>query len=239
LGLCVGAEGLVYDNFDPSVHVIQAFEIPADWPRYRAIDFGYANPFACLWIARQPHEPTEHFRFPKNSLFVYRELYRRHLLVEDAAKKIRELSVNKREGEEFPEKILATWADWDAEDRATLNRHRVPSLPAIKEVSRGIQTVHRRLAPGPDGRPLLYFFENLNSGLDRDTELAGEGKPTGLLEELGQYVWEEPKEGKSAKEAPKKDADHSVDALRYGCVGIEQGSYAPVSFLQSQNAAWA
>ena len=49
LGLWVGAEGQVYEEFDPAVHVIDSFPIPESWPRYRSIDFGYANPFSCSW----------------------------------------------------------------------------------------------------------------------------------------------------------------------------------------------
>ena len=32
-------------------HVIEPFEIPADWNIYRSFDFGYAKPFSCAWWA--------------------------------------------------------------------------------------------------------------------------------------------------------------------------------------------
>lgn len=50
-GRWVQAEGAVYEEFDLAVHVIDGFEIPADWRRIRSIDFGYSNPFVCQWWA--------------------------------------------------------------------------------------------------------------------------------------------------------------------------------------------
>ncbi|MHC4700469.1 MAG: hypothetical protein ACYTFQ_07825, partial [Planctomycetota bacterium] len=42
-------ENAVFDDFDPAVHVRQVDYNP-DLPLYRAIDFGFVNPFVCLWI---------------------------------------------------------------------------------------------------------------------------------------------------------------------------------------------
>lgn len=42
-------EGLVFGSFDPSVHVVDC-EPPADGRWTLAVDFGYANPFVCLWV---------------------------------------------------------------------------------------------------------------------------------------------------------------------------------------------
>lgn len=47
-------EGAVYSEFDEDLHVVEPFEVPADWKRIRAIDFGYTNPFVCLWGALDP-----------------------------------------------------------------------------------------------------------------------------------------------------------------------------------------
>lgn len=46
-------------------HVITPFEIPREWRRYRAFDFGYSKPFAVLWFA------VDH----DGRAFCYRELY--------------------------------------------------------------------------------------------------------------------------------------------------------------------
>lgn len=45
--------GMIYDCFDFERHVIDPFEIPADWPRYGGLDFGGVNTAALLY-AEQP-----------------------------------------------------------------------------------------------------------------------------------------------------------------------------------------
>jgi hypothetical protein len=42
-------ENVVFDQFDPAVHV-QAIDYDPNLPLYRALDFGFVNPFVCLWI---------------------------------------------------------------------------------------------------------------------------------------------------------------------------------------------
>lgn len=45
--------GLIYDCFDPAVHVVNDFEIDPAWPRYQGADFGGVNT-AGIWIAQDP-----------------------------------------------------------------------------------------------------------------------------------------------------------------------------------------
>jgi hypothetical protein len=42
--------GLIYGDFDESVHLVAPFAIPTEWPRYVGIDFGAVNT-ALVWIA--------------------------------------------------------------------------------------------------------------------------------------------------------------------------------------------
>lgn len=42
--------GQYFSEFDRNIHVIEPFEIPENWKRYRAIDYGL-DCLACLWIA--------------------------------------------------------------------------------------------------------------------------------------------------------------------------------------------
>jgi hypothetical protein len=42
-------QNVVFDEFDPGVHV-KAVDYNPNLPLYRAIDFGFVNPFVCLWI---------------------------------------------------------------------------------------------------------------------------------------------------------------------------------------------
>ena len=60
------AEGAAFPEFRHKDHVIEPFEIPLDWRRFRSCDFGYSSYSAVHWLAVDPAYET---------LIVYRELY--------------------------------------------------------------------------------------------------------------------------------------------------------------------
>ena len=43
------AEGAAFVEFDPHTHVITPFELPINWERIKAVDYGYAAESCCLW----------------------------------------------------------------------------------------------------------------------------------------------------------------------------------------------
>jgi phage terminase large subunit len=194
-GKWVQAEGAIYTEYDANVHLVDPFPIPPAWRRFRSIDFGYTNPFVCQWWALDDD----------GRMYLYREIYRTQRLVEDFAKQIVALSANER--------IEATVADHDAEDRATLDRHGVPSRAAQKDVSVGIQAVQARLRPAGDGKPRLFFMRD--ALVEIDPRLVSAKKPIATEEEITGYIWEANKEGKAAKEEPLKLDDHGMDTMRY------------------------
>lgn len=191
-GKWVAAEGLVYENFDPSVHCRPNYTVepPADWARYLSIDFGYTNPFVCQWWAEDPD----------GNLILYREIYKTKGLVEDHARMIKE---NLGKGS-----FQAVICDHDAEDRATLERHLgMNTVAAKKTVSDGIQAVSSRLNPAGNGKPRLIFCRD--TVMNRDQELSDSKRPTSTLEEMVGYVWN------PSKDQPVKENDHGMDAMRY------------------------
>ena len=196
-GKWVMAEGAVYDAFDDTLHVIERFDIPAEWARYRTIDFGYTNPFVCQWWAADLD----------GRLYLYRELYKTQTLVEDHAARIKELSAGER--------YQFTVADHDAEDRATLARHGINTVAAKKQVLTGIQAVSERLRRAGDGKPRLFIFRD--ALIDRDTALESTKKPISTRHEFGGYVWND----KVKKEEPVKADDHGLDAARYLVMAVD------------------
>lgn len=60
------AEGAAFSEWRPNVHVIEPFEIPTEWRRFRSCDYGYSSFSAVHWFAIDPAYET---------LIVYRELY--------------------------------------------------------------------------------------------------------------------------------------------------------------------
>jgi len=208
LGLWAAAEGMVYqDSWDRSKNLINRFPIPPEWPRYLSIDFGYNNPFVCLWFAVDPD----------GRLYCYRQLYKTHLLVEDAAKEIKNVSRwGTKDGEPLPRAIIC---DHDAEDRATLERHLgLYTIPAKKTVSDGIQAVATRLRPAGDGRPRLFFLRD--SLITPDRDLVDRKKPTCFEEEIESYIWRTGG-GVAPKEEPVKEDDHAADCVRYACSHLD------------------
>ena len=60
------ADGAAFSEFKQSVHVVDPFDIPENWTRFRSADYGYSSYSAVHWYAIDPAYET---------LIVYRELY--------------------------------------------------------------------------------------------------------------------------------------------------------------------
>lgn len=206
LGLWAGAEGQVYEGWDDTVHVIDWFEPPKDWRRIRSIDFGFTNPFVCQWWALD-HD---------DRMYRYRELYQAGLLVEDAARLINEASVGER--------IEATVADHDAEDRATLERYGIKTIAANKQVKTGIEAVQARVRVADDGKPRIFLMRD--ALIYEDETLIESHRPTNTAEEVPSYIWQPQAESKAAKEAPIKVDDHGMDTMRYAVMYIDDSPSA-------------
>jgi len=205
-GKWVTAEGVVYENFNRHTHIVPRFDIPWDWPRYWAVDFGYTNPFVLQRWAEDPD----------GRLYRYAEIYRTKRLVEDHARDVlRQVTyqTGTKAGTWKEPKPRAIICDHDAEDRATLERHLGLSTKAAhKAVTPGLQAVEARLEPAGDGRPRLFFLAD--SVTDRDSSLTDAARPTCTEDEAAVYVWDTGT-GKAPKEQPVKDNDHGLDATRY------------------------
>ena len=199
-GRWVAAEGLVYDDFDPNVHVIP--NVKPGGPRYLSIDFGFNNPFVCQW-----------WKIDEDGrMIMTRELYKTGMLVEDAARIIERVC---RENEEW---VLGVVCDHDAEGRATLERHfGTNTIPAIKgkgSVVGGIDLVKSRLALQKDGKPRLYICSDATIEVDRT--LIEKRQPTSTRQEFGTYMWKEGSvRNDNIYDEPEKKYDHALDALRY------------------------
>lgn len=214
LGQWCAAEGIVYEGFDPDVHIIDPFEIPWSWPRYWGVDFGYTNPFVLgCWA----HDVAN------NRLYKYREIYYTKRLVEAHAEQIMNI-VAPFEGdkrvwlEPQPRRILA---DHDAEGRATFTlKTGLRTTEAHKAVTEGIQAVEERLTLRDDGKPGLMIFRNCT--VERDQDLRDRGKPTSGIEEWPGYIWAPPPQTTTIsptqpriRELPGKENDHAMDETRY------------------------
>lgn len=189
-GKWVSAEGQIYTDYDPDVHLIEPFEIPADWERFRCIDFGLKHPFVCGWFAVDED----------GRLYLYRQIYMTGRTVTTHSRQINELSKG--------EVILETICDHDAEDRLTLTENGIPNIQAKKDVASGINKMQDRLKIQADKRPRFYIFKN--SLVEIDQSLKQGKKPYATEQEFDGYIW-----ANTQKEQPKKIEDDGMDTSRY------------------------
>lgn len=205
-GIWCAAEGLVYEEWDPDIHIHKQIKVPPiSWTRYITIDFGFTNPMVAQFWAED-----EDGRF-----YLYKEFYHTGMLVEDMARKIKEAMNLRREPR--PRMIIC---DHDAEGRATLERHLGMSTKAAKKtVEDGIQAVKKRMIKSElDGKPRIYLCQD--AVIEVDKALSDAKKPTSTLEEVVGYIWDRgtvlaQNNGKPPKEVPVKEDDHGMDAMRY------------------------
>ncbi|MFL1903092.1 phage terminase large subunit [Streptomyces tauricus] len=236
-GTWAAAEGLIYDEFDEAVHLVDRFDIPRGWTRWITVDFGFTNPFVMQWWAEDPD----------GRLYLYREIYRTRRLVEDHAKDALRLvracvdccgtkgrahdchDCERCQLEWTEPRPRAVICDHDAEDRATLEKHLgLSTIAATKAVSPGIQALQSRLKPAGDGRPRFFIVRGALA--ERDPALDEAKKPCSTEEEITGYVWAV-KPGGTTPEVPLKENDHGMDAGRYMVAERDLGGRTRVRWL--------
>lgn len=132
--------GRVYKEFNRSVHVIEPFAIPESWRRFRSIDFGYTNPFVCLFLAVDEDE----------NVYIYDEHYQAGKLTDYHLAEIMRRSGN----------FQASFCDPSARQLIEDMRARSLSLtPADHELRSGIEAVREKLKIKEDGRPSLFVLK--------------------------------------------------------------------------------
>ena len=186
-------EGQIYPEFG-AAHVIEPYHIPEDWPRYRFMDIGFANPTVVLWCAMDMD----------GRLVIYNEYYRSGADPTEHWNAIKGF-----DGGAPWMSILDPAADQStAGAKISVMRQYLELGMRVKAANNavwpGIMAVKQRLMPATDGEPRLFVFNTCKR----------------LMAEMQSYCWEKnarPDE-QNNKEQPKKKDDHGPDALRYGCM---------------------
>lgn len=212
LGKWVAASGVVYPDFRRAVHEISHIpgydvgEIPYDWEKYRAIDFGGSDAAnVCIWFVKNPYN---------KHLYIYKYIYRLNLTPQEFAELIHEVNGN--------DKIVYTVSDHQAGERKTLSKHGIPTINADKDIKNGIKLVTQRLRIQD---PALFILEDsLNNGkdiMDIDPELKKKKRAKNAFDEFNNYTWAKKSDGQVTEVPIDKDNDF-LDALRYGIIAIDQ-----------------
>lgn len=182
--------GLVYPEFDESVHVVEPFDIPYEWQDMLSIDPGLNNPLSCHWYAvdgdGNVFVTAEHYEAGKDPDYHCEAIRRicaalgwRSLpsgkiaaLIDSAATQ-RTLACSKSVAELFYEKGIAV--------NTKVNKDLFAGIARVKSYLRG-----------SDGKPRLYIFSSCRN----------------LIREIKSYWWAE-------GDTPRKKDDHALDELRY------------------------
>lgn len=184
-------EGQFYPEFRRDLHVCAPFDIPVDWRRFRAMDWGYNDPTCVLWFAVAPDK----------RLFVYREIYQARTMANDMASLIKRMNGT--------DKIAYTVASPDmwqhrgirdvmgGESIADIFLHNgVPLLKADNARVVGWQRLREYFAIADDDRPSIQIFDNCRN-LIRTLPVLDYDKHT-------------------REDVSSTCEDHAAEALRYG-----------------------
>ena len=147
--------GQYFSEFRRDLHVIPTMAIPPEWKRFRAMDWGFNDPWATLWFAVAPDR----------HVYVYRELYAREVNGSDYARLVREMTGG-------GERISATYLSPDAWQRRgmkdvsggeniaeVLMKGGIPTFKADNSRVIGWQRVRENLSLAPDGVPYLRIMD--------------------------------------------------------------------------------
>ena len=185
-------EGAAFPEFSRRVHVVEPYDIPQSWTKFRACDYGYGSYTGVVWIAVTPAE----------QLVVYRELYASKVLATDLADMVLEAEVNDGKirygvldsslwhkrgdtGPSLAEQMIIKGCRWRPSDRSKGSR------------IAGKNEIHRRLQVDEfTEEPRLVFFNTC----------------TNIISQLPSI----PLDKSNSEDVDTKSEDHLYDALRYG-----------------------
>lgn len=218
--------GQYFREFSRDRHVIEPFEIPSWWRRFRSMDWGYNDPCCVLWHAVDG----------ENRVYTYRELYVRETRAGEVASMVLELS----RGESIsytvasPDMwqkrgaVLSGAGGFEGETLAELFTSSGLSLtPADNSRVPGWNRVRDYLAVAPDGRPNWLCFSDCRN----------------LIRQLPALQFDQ----HNREDAADGD-DHAPEALRYALMSRPHAgkqpiirkakAYDPLSLPEPRTSGW-
>lgn len=215
--------GQIFTDWNPSVHIIQPFRIPSDWPRLMCIDPGIRHEGAISWVAVDGAK----------NVYYYREHLESNQPVEWWADKIQELEAQDDWGGPYENLDDARWIGPEAQQRAQTDgksvlerfaefgiicsladRNPASRISVITEHLRP-RSGHRSPFDGAEPAPRLYAFSTC----------------TKLAEYLPQYRWVPQRTNFSEEdpaERPRKKDDHNIDNLGHLLLQVDELPALPI-----------
>jgi len=187
--------GMAFPQWREDEHVINPFDIPDHWLKWRAVDDGWSAPWCTLWFAKNPEN---------GRIYVYREAYQTHLTAWQQAERIVDMTPD-NEAVSFTFADPAMWAPKNVQGivSSPADDYRDKGVPLTKANNariHGKRSVDNVLAHGPDGDPMLQIFENCVN-LIRTMPLL-------------------PRDESNPEDVDTKAEDHAYDTLKYGLTNV-------------------
>lgn len=208
------ADGAAFSEFRNSIHVVEPFDVPKAWRRFRSCDFGYSTRQASAvhWFAIHP---------VTDQLIVYRELYVNQLTGRELAQRILQMekgetisygvldssvwSVRGQSGPSIAEEMIQAGCRWKPSDRSQGSR------------VAGKNRLHELLRVDPFSKlPGIVFFNTCRQ----------------IISDLPVI----PADKDSDDIDPKYATDHAYDSIRYGVMSRPKGGYTGVSLSQTSGS---
>ena len=197
--------GQIYKEYSDDIHTIDAFKIPAHWPRYMVMDWGINEYHRCVTLWFAVNEVGE--------IFIYRELSVTGLLASQVAERQHKLS----EFDSVPRAEdggLMGIADPAIDHRGGIVErtildefaiHKVYFRKANNDVMAGINKVAEVLHVNPKtGKPRLRIFKEC----------------TWTRRGFKLYVWAPGRVDGGGSDRPLKKNDDEMDTCRYGVLAV-------------------
>src|SRR6266702_2330328 len=230
-GIWAAAEGLVFSEWDPAVHLVSREQLKK-WEVFYtdgtlnrqvirhvigAVDWGFSNAGTLLVFGLDSD-----FR-----MYLLAEVYR-----------------TQRTDDWWLSQALALDQEFHVEQWVAdpsqpayirkFNEAGLPTITAENAVLPGITAMQSRLQIARDGRPRFYVYEY---ALRERDELRDEAhQPVCLEGEINEYVWAKSKDGQPIKEAPVKVNDHAC--LVAGTLIKTAHGDTPIEHIKAGESGW-
>lgn len=201
------AEGQYFTQWRESIHIVEPFKIPAQWVKFRSMDWGSARPYSCHWYAVDYD----------NNLYVWREMYgwggSPNTGTGETAKQVGERLAKIESREDDISYGVLDSACWNSTgvtgptiaeelNRVMIDNHLVSFGKSSKGRMEGGNAIKQRLIGNtkPDGtqKPALFVFSNCIHLIRTLPMIAHDKSKPELYDTSGE--------------------DHAVDDLAYACL---------------------
>ena len=194
--------GMAFPQWNREKHVVEPFDIPTHWIKWRATDWGFASPFCTLWLTKDPDT---------RRVIVYREYYAANLTDRQQARGIKDMSpANETYPFHYADPSLWERKNFEGKIFSTADEYKSEGINLTRgdnDRQQGKRKVNNLLADLPDGAPGLQIFETCPH----------------LIEQMSTLSSDE----HNPEDVDTDQEDHAFDTLKYGLTNEKRAEQSP------------